>query len=89
MTASLAGARRNLNVFLICISLMASDVEHFHAIAGSSEWIKDLSFRPRTLKLSERGGKNHRNHFKIYRRSQGLSAKDSDRKETRANEWAL
>lgn len=73
-------------MFLICISLMASGVEHFHEFAVSSKWIKDLGVRPRTLKLSE--GK-HRNHFKIYRHSQGLSAKDSDRKETRANEWTL
>lgn len=62
MTAILAGARGNLNVVLICISLLASGVEHFHMSAGNSKWINSLHSRPKTPKLLE---EKHRNHFKI------------------------
>lgn len=62
MTAVLAGARGNLNVVSICISLMASSVEHFHMSTDNFKQIKGLERRPKILKLS-RG--NHRHHFKI------------------------
>ena len=62
MTAALAGARENLNVVLIRISLLASGVEHFLMSAGNSKWIKSLHSSPKTLKLSE---EKHRNHLKI------------------------
>lgn len=82
MTAILAGGIGNLNVVLICISLMASGVEHFHMSTGNSKWIKGLDGRPKTVR-----GKTQKPLQDIVTGRVFLQ-KTRQEVERRTNEWA-